>query len=382
MNPLVGRLRAVVRRSGPRPDVVNVIGYFGAPTGLGERARELAAALEAAGVTVRRWDATTGQDEAQGERQVGATTVAVVTAVQMAAAREVCPGPFEQAHRTIGYFFWELDVVPDEQQWGIGLVDEIWTPTEFVRSAYAAATDRPVRLAAIPIVDHGVPATGGDRPFTFLTAFDHRSVMRRKNPIGVVVAFRRAFPDDGATAGGGVALRIKSVHGSERPDAVERLHRAIGDDRRIEVVDDDLGRGEHLALLASSDAFVSLHRSEGLGLHLAEAMWCGVPVVATRYSGSMDLVDDSCAALVGWSPVRVGDGPGDDGNSGADGAYSATATWADPDLDEAAALMSRLVVDDAWRRSLVEAGRARMERQPSRAATGRQLAALLGLRSA
>jgi glycosyltransferase involved in cell wall biosynthesis len=350
------------RRSSGAPAGVNVVGYHAATSGLGERARELVACLRAGGVDVTVCDV----DGCLLDGPVREHTIAVVTAIQLASVRETCPAAFDHPGRTIGYFFWELAEVPADQQWGIGLVDEVWAPTEFVRAAYAAATERPVRLVPLPIAEPD--RAGGDGSpadaFTFLTSFDHRSVMERKHPIGAIEAFRRAFPGEES----GVRLVVKTINGSERPAAVTRLRDAIGDDARIELRDERLPAADHLRLLAGADAFVSLHRSEGLGLHLAEAMWLGTPVLATRYSGNLDVMDDACAALVDAELIPVRD---------TDGAYQGTAVWADPDLDQAAALMRRLVDDASWRESLIEAARTRMVSQPGRADTGRRIATLL-----
>ena len=366
---VVAGLRSISARRDPAPvDGVNVVGYLGTASGLGERARELVACLRADGVAVSEWPIDLDGADLPVVRKV---TIAVVTAVQLASARERLPAPFVGAERLIGYFFWELGTVPDDQRWGVGMVDEIWAPTEFVREAYAAATDRPVRLAPLPVAAPQPTLESAARspsePFTFLASFDHLSVMERKNPVGAVVAFQRAFPT-GDPSTPAVRLIVKTMNGARRPDAVARLHAAIGDDRRIELRDERLDVADQFALIERADALISLHRSEGLGLHLAEAMWLGTPVVATGYSGSVDLMDDSCAALVRYEliPVRHGDD-----------AYPDTAWWADPDLDHAAALMRRLVRDQPWRSGLVAAARARMAAQPSRAATGSALAALL-----
>lgn len=366
---VVAGLRSIAaRRAAPPVDGANVVGYFGAASGLGERARELVACLRADGVAVSEWPVDLDDADLPAVRKV---TIAVVTAVQLASVRERLPVPFAGAERLIGYFFWELGTVPDDQRWGIGMVDEIWAPTEFVRAAYAAATDRPVRLVPLPVaapppgLETGAPSPS--EPFTFLASFDHLSVMERKNPIGAVAAFQRAFPT-GHPSTPAVRLIVKTMNGERRPEAVERLRAAIGDDRRIELRDERLDVADQFALIERADALVSLHRSEGLGLHLAEAMWLGTPVVATGYSGNLDLMDDSCAALVRYEliPVRHGDD-----------AYPETARWADPDLDHAAALMQRLVLDHQWRSGLIAAAQARMAAQPSRAATGSALAALL-----
>src|SRR3954470_14746383 len=116
-----------------------------------------------------------------------------------------------------------------------------------------------------------------------------------------------------------------------------------------------------MALVSAADCLVSLHRSEGLGLHLAEAMWLGTPVIATRYSGNLDFMDDDNSLLIDAGLVHVERG---------EGVYPSTAKWADPDLDHAAAAMRRIANDDPLRHRVAAAGRRTMERQPSLEETG------------
>ena len=209
-----------------------------------------------------------------------------------------------------------------------------------------------------------VLAPFGDR-FVFTVVFDHFSVTERKNPIGAIEAFRRAFgPDEGPV------LVVKTMNGDRRwPQHQQVLAAADGRDD-IVVWDTHLSRDDHMAFIAAADALVSLHRSEGLGLHLAEAMWLGTPTIATRYSGNLDFMDDDCALLVDHQLVTV---------RGGEGVYPASAVWADPDLDVAAAAMRRLATDRSVHARLAAAGRSKMEHQPSLAETGRLIAGLLEL---
>ena len=374
------RVRATARRllgragpDRPLPPGVNVVGYLDATSGLGERARELVATLRVGGVSVGEWSVP-GQGPYVaphgGPPTVYDTTIAMVTAVQLADVRSRVPEPFERASRTIGYFFWELAEVPDEQQWGIGLVDEIWAPTRFVADAYRAATDTPVRDVPLPLPVLERPAAtaetergSGDERFDVLVAFDFLSVMERKNPLGAIEAFRRAFPADEP-----VHLTIKTLNGEQRPEQLGRVRAAAADDDRIELRDERCTPDELAELTASADVLLSLHRSEGLGLHLAEAMALGTMVVASRYGGSLDLMDDDSAALVDVDLVEVGNG---------EGAYAAPARWADPDLDHAARLLRRAYDEPAWRDERARRAAARVAESPSRATIGASLARIL-----
>ena len=131
------------------------------------------------------------------------------------------------------------------------------------------------------------------------------------------------------------------------------------------VIDAHLDRPDQMAMLRAADCLVSLHRSEGLGLHCAEAMWLGKPVIATRYSGNLDFMDDQCSVLIDAVMVPVEHG---------EGVYPKEARWADPDLDQAADWMRRLAADPALCRRLGDAARARMQAQPSLRDTGRAIA--------
>ena len=100
------------------------------------------------------------------------------------------------------------------------------------------------------------------------------------------------------------------------------------------VIDGHLPRAELGSLMAAADCYVSLHRSEGFGLTMAESMALGKPVIATAYSGNLDFMNDENSFLVpfSWATVPPGAGP-----------YPVGARWADPDLDAAAAIMRTVV---------------------------------------
>jgi glycosyltransferase involved in cell wall biosynthesis len=272
----------------------------------------------------------------------------------------------------IGYWFWELEHVPLHMRQAISLVDEIWAGSRFVTDAFAAVAPVPVRHVPIPIAEPvpsdrdraSFPALAdlGDRPI-FLTVFDHLSVTERKNPLGVIEAFRRAFaPDEGPV------LVIKTMNGHQRRQNHHRVLAAADGRNDIRVWDETLDRADQMALVACVDCMLSLHRSEGLGLHLAEAMWLGTPTIATRYSGNLDFMTVDNSLLVDFELVNVEHG---------EGVYPSTAKWAAPDLDQAADAMRRIAHDSALAARLSEAGRNTMQQQPTLVETGSLIRHLL-----
>ena len=197
----------------------------------------------------------------------------------------------------------------------------------------------------------GGAGPGEGRP-VFLFVFDHNSVFDRKNPMAAVAAFQRAFPGRPAgapDAPAGARLVIKSINGDKHPADRERLRAAAAGDGRIELIEGYLDAGEVHKLYASADCYLSLHRSEGFGLTVAEAMAHGLPVIATGYGGTGEFLTTDTGWPVPYRLVPVGP---------ANPPYPADALWAEPDLDAAAGAMREVAGDPG-----LAAGRGAAARQ-------------------
>jgi glycosyltransferase involved in cell wall biosynthesis len=314
-----------------------VIGYLRAELGLGEIARKLASASERAGVptsTVAYRRTSHRQEHHFEERGSGAapydTNIICVNADQLPLVHRDL-GPDVLAGRySVGVWFWEISHFPANLHSSFDLVDEVWVASDFVRESISAETEKPVHVVPVPLERPPAAPLGRkelDLPddYLFLFVFDYFSVNARKNPIGLVEAFKRAF-----ARGEGPRLLIKSINGDQRRDALRRLQDAAADRSDIEVRDGYVSAPEKDALMAACDCYVSLHRSEGLGLTMAEAMSLGKPVIATGYSGNLTFMDESNSYLVGFSLSTIP--PGSD-------PYVPGVEWAEPDLDHAAELM-------------------------------------------
>jgi glycosyltransferase involved in cell wall biosynthesis len=195
-------------------------------------------------------------------------------------------GPTAFAGRTnILRPFWELAKVPPRFAATLQRFQEIWAPSEFVRAAFAKAVDVPVLRIPVPVEiietapvkrsAYGLP----EHATLFFFAFDPCSFFARKNPIAVVEAFHQAFGRSGRFD---VGLVIKTLDAGPHAGV---LKGAIGGDKRIHLIEGTVSRDEMNGLLTAMDSFVSLHRSEGFGFGLAEAMALGKPVVGTDYRG-------------------------------------------------------------------------------------------------
>jgi Glycosyl transferases group 1 len=313
------------------PIGVNLVGYLSAPVGLGQVARRIRAGLELAGVAVAPVDlphrAAPEVPPSAGDAP-HAVSVVCVNPEGMAGARALAPAAFA-AERVVGVWWWEVMAFPARWLRAFDDVHEVWVGSRFVADALAAVA--PVPVVRVPLA-LAAPATPAGPPagvalpdaFTFGFAFDHGSVLERKNPVGLVTAFRRAFPD----GDDGVALVLKTLGAERHPDEHARVLAAAGGDPRVHVVDRLLEPGDMDALIAALDCYVSLHRSEGFGLTIAEAMALGTPVVATDYSGPRDFLTPFNGFPVDHRVVAIG--PGHD-------PYPPEGEWAEPDLHHAAA---------------------------------------------
>ncbi|MFO1413384.1 MAG: glycosyltransferase family 4 protein [Burkholderiales bacterium] len=242
----------------------------------------------------------------------------------------------------VGYWAWELSKFPDAWCSAFRYFYEIWAPSRFIQQAVADKAPGPVihmplavefaTAATLPRRHFGLP----EGKFLFLFYFDFTSYVTRKNPFGPLNAFRMAF---GNADRGDVALVIKANGMEQRPEAYRAFLDAIGDPGdAVILLDRVMTDHEVRSLVAVCDCFVSLHRSEGFGRGLAEAMYCGKPVIATGYSGNMDFTHEDNSLLVDYTlvPVREGEYPFPEGQ-----------IWAEPDTAQAAEHMQRLVADRA-----------------------------------
>lgn len=323
---------------------VNLIGYAQAEMGLGEALRNTARALEFAGIPflVRKLDVPLLNRQNNLSMQAymadhchyGINCIAINPDLLYRFPQWL---PYAEWGRryNVGYWFWELENFPKAWRYACHLVDEVWVNTDFVADAVRQVHPKVYKVPFA--VEFQAPNAELDRayfdlpqdPFLFLFSYDFNSSSARKNPQAVIEAFRLAFTDQNES----VTLVVKSINGEQNPEALAALKASLSGDPRIIWVDWYLTTEKMRALLNVSDAYVSLHRSEGLGLGLAESMYLGKPVIATNYSGNVEFMNDGNACMVPYRlvPVEPGAYPHYDGQR-----------WAEPDTVAAAQWMQRL----------------------------------------
>ncbi len=317
---------------------VNVAGFFSSELGLGEAARLLIAGLDAAPVPalpVQGALVPPCRQEAEFHFASPSEAPYPINILCMNGdtipvfAREAGPEFFHDRY-TIALWWWELGEFPAEWRSAFDVVDEVWVASDLIRDAVSAASPAPVVKVPLPVelpplqrFDRG--ALGLPEGFLFLFVFDYHSTAARKNPVGVIEAFRQAFEP-----GSGAALAIKTINAENLPHEHQRVLLAAAGHPDIHFVDRYVSAGEKNAMLAACDCYVSLHRSEGFGLTPAEAMYLGRPVIATAYGGVTEFMTADNAYLVSHRPAVVGR----DAHP-----YPPDGQWADPDVEHAARLM-------------------------------------------
>ncbi len=350
---------------------VNLAGYLSSELGVGEAARQVAAALAARQLPAAAIDIPVEASELEAsfgalaeESHPFDVNLLCVNADMLPVVAGAAPSGFFDGRHTAGLWFWEVERFPERWRGSFEHLDEVWTASEFVAEALRPLSPVPVTTVRVPVapVEPGLvdrAALSMPEGFCFLFVFDFRSVLDRKNPLGLIEAFTSAFEP-----GSGASLLLKSVGADARPEHAEALAAAVAGHPDVHHLDGVLSAAAKNAMIASCDCYVSLHRSEGLGLTMAEAMYFGKPVIATGYSGNLDFMSAENSYLVDHELVEIG--------AGAE-PYPAAARWAEPSLEHAAAQMRAVFADreEAARRGARAAAEIRATHSPE--AAGRVL---------
>lgn len=320
---------------------VYVVGYISTASGLGRSARLSLGEMARQGRHVRGIDIGPSMLQ-QSDLPCPADTlqpgdtlpqgpglvVVYVNAPFMAWANHILGARFLTGKRIIGYWVWELPSVPRDWLDGFDYVDEIWVPSCFVRDALAEHTCKPIKVVPyrLPPMERTRRSFAEDGVVRVLSILNMASGFTRKNPLGAIRAFQQAF---GRSTN--FQLLVKLVNSQNYRPGLIAIEDAVAGWPNIRVTDGILPEGGVQALYDRADIYVSLHRSEGFGLPLLEAMEMGLHVVATGWSGNVDFMVGPRCHLVPYTLVPAHDPQGtyDHGDM----------LWAEPDVDAASQIL-------------------------------------------
>jgi glycosyltransferase involved in cell wall biosynthesis len=343
---------------------LNVAGFLAADLGIGESARCMVRAADAADLPCAAivlklpCKNPQGDDTLRARLQEHNPHAVNVVHLDPPASRDLDhhhPG-LRRGKYNVGYWAWELPEFPDDWVPQFQYFDEIWCPSEFARAAVAAKS--PVPVVAMP---HAISFARPAEPvaalrarfglpldaFLFLFIYDLNSYSARKNPQAVIEAFRLS-----GLAGSGPALVIKTHNAGGNDAELAEVRAAAASLPGTTVIADTFTRADVYCLEAACDCFVSLHRSEGFGFGIAENMFLGKPVIATDWSATAEYLNETNGCPVRARPVTL---------ERSHGPYATGQTWAEPDAGHAAEWMRRLASDRALGARLGSAARSCVE---------------------
>jgi glycosyltransferase involved in cell wall biosynthesis len=339
---------------------ITLIGYVSGEFGVAENLRMACSAIEAAKIPVDIYKIGTegiyGEADARYHHFVVSSSLHAIqlyciNADQLGRIQDGLGQEKTRGRYKIGYWFWELPNFPKEWWHAFDLVDEVWAPTKFIADTLTKVSPKPVIHMTVPVAftiqGHYVRENFSlpKDKFLFLFSYDFNSFSQRKNPEACIEAFKQAFDANDKKVG----LVIKTVYAEKHGEIFAKLQKLVMGDDRITLVDRLLTRDEMYGLINVCDAFLSLHRAEGFGLGMAEAMLLGKPAIGTGYSGNMDFMNMSNSCIVDYNLIPVGrdEYPHWQGQ-----------TWADPDVAQAAGYMKKIYEDPAYRKEIATKGQA------------------------
>ena len=339
---------------------INLVAYIRAEMGVGEASRSMALAMDRANIPFCVINYETGNPSRMGDHSWDHKIVSEpeydinlfhINADFIPEVIGNLPKKFTKNRYNIGLWAWEMPEFPDRWEKSFSYLDEIWVPSEFVRKAVSEKSPIPVvtmphsvRLMNQPYLKRMFFDLPEDR-FLFLSMYDVHSIQERKNPKAAIEAYKLAFPKESSDA----ALVVKVNNANEAE--LEEVQGFIENRADIIIINGAFSRYEVDSLIACCDCFISLHRSEGFGLVLAEAMALGKPVIATNWSANQDFMSEENAACVNYSLVKLEKDYGP---------YDAGQHWAEPDLDHAAQLVKMIFSDRDYSKSVGEHARDSM----------------------
>lgn len=320
-----------------------IFGFQESSFGLGEAARRLRSLLFASGLDIN--------PASRSKEVLGKPLASDLGFFSVNPDQLLRFGSQFEGHRTrVGFWAWELEQVPDYFSRSAALFDLLLSISKFTESALLGSgiANRSVQLpvpmpTSVSVArkneDDKSRSRGEEREFRVLVTFDFSSDLRRKNPEAAISAYKIAF-EEKANA----ALLVKTVGGTKRQ--IANLRRSLEDRKDIHLMTSTLESAQYESLVREADVLMSLHRSEGYGLNLADAMARKVPVIATGYSGNLDFMAEDSSILVPYDLVPVKFYAG----------LPIKSVWAEPDVDYAANKLRELYEDEKLRREIGEAG--------------------------
>lgn len=339
---------------------INLISHLNAELGVGEIARRLISLLIASGVDLNLvpFEANRSRKSFNPLFQLGnfnaeSSTISCVNPDQVGHLISLFKLFPNRETKHVGFWSWELEDCPSVYSAAAELLDEIWTISNHSTNAIKKLRANSVRTIQVPVP---IPSQTTkikreffkipENNFLVSTSFDYFSDVRRKNPHAAIAAFMKSFTENSQAT-----LVIKSINESQYPQAAEELKDLAEGQSNIIFLDSYLNPYENSALLELSDVHLSLHRAEGYGINLADALARKTAVIATGYSGNLDFMDEKGSVLVPYELSAVRNYAG----------LKVESVWAEADIDFASAKLRDFYENPKQMKEIAEIGFERIK---------------------
>lgn len=334
---------------------VSVLGWAGAVSGVGEDCRTMFAVLKGKSVQTSLLDITplvpvnTETQWTSPSPPYGSVNIICLAAQDIYRLKMNSPAKWWVGRYNIGLCPWELPVWPKSTYFALEGIDEIWAPSTFVAQAFAAC-GKPVTLVPHAVSPQEVNGDLrrelgiGTDTVVFLTCYDSNSSYARKNPLATIQAFNQAFAERKAD----VRLLVKTMNAEGQLAAWQELRNVNQCGDKVVFLNERFASEKQALLMNTCNAFVSLHRSEGFGRLLAEAMSLGKLLIASNFGGNTDFTTAKTACLVNGRLVDIKPG---------EYLFGEGQQWFEPNIALAAQYMRDVAANPSDFAALVENGR-------------------------
>jgi glycosyltransferase involved in cell wall biosynthesis len=324
---------------------INVIGYIDGEFGLGEAVRSLIKAIQNANIPVAliNFDLKTNHRHNDKTFTNFSTNAPYLINLVLIGTGEVnnilthfTNTELFKNKYNIYFLNWESEYFPSECVQNISFFDEVWTPAQYCKDVISKYVSVPVNVIPYPIdipfleAEDEVASNFYDKSrFNFLFIFDYNSTLERKNPLNLIEAFQKAFGKEDVS----VYLTIKTSMSTRFAKEKQLLLDKIGDSKNIKIVEKIFEKDTLNHIIKNCDGYISMHRSEGFGFTMAEAMYFSKPVIATGYSGNTEFMNADNSFLVDYEMCQVDSEIIN---------YDKNTIWSNPGVDHAAVLLKKV----------------------------------------
>jgi glycosyltransferase involved in cell wall biosynthesis len=320
---------------------INIVGNITAESGTGQAARSIIQAVRKASIptSIKNIEINVYRKEDKSVKKFSfynpyPVNLLFINADQTDVIYKFLGPDYFADKYNIGYWLWEQETFPGQWAHAFNYFNEIWTSSSFCANALSKISPIPIVKIPLPVIRQKYKKYKRDyfslpsNTFIFLFIFDFLSVFERKNPLDLIKAFQKAFPKKGSAT-----LVIKTVNAKYNQRAFLKMNSLIAKNDSIILLDGYFSRAQLDSLVRLCDCYISLHRSEGFGFPIFEAMAHKKPVIATSYSGNVDVMNINNSYPVKYKLIHL---------SKDEGPYKKGGVWAQPEIDHAATLMQRV----------------------------------------